>query len=246
MLLKIAFSFLFFLTSAASSLCAEKIGLLIMATGKYDQFADPLIHSARKYFLTQHDVTYFIFTDGNILSQGDDIICIYQERLGWPFDTMMRNEVYHNHKEWLADQDYLFALDADMRFVDFVGEEILGERVATLHPGFVGKRGTYETNPKSLAYVSRKEGRNYFAGGFFGGEREEFFKIISETSSRIRYDLERGVIAIWHDESHWNRYCIDHPPTVILTPSYCYPESWELNFPRKLLCLDKNHSEVRK
>ncbi len=37
--------------------------------------------------------------------------------------------------------DYLFATDADMRFVGPVGDEILAKLVATQHPGFVGKRG---------------------------------------------------------------------------------------------------------
>ena len=27
-----------------------------------------------------------------------------------------------------------------------------------------------------------------------------------------------------HDESHVNRYWADHPPTVILTAAYMYPE----------------------
>ena len=33
--------------------------------------------------------------------------------------------------------------------------------------------------------------------------------------------------------------------TVILDPSYCYPESWDLPFPKRLLALDKHHEEIR-
>jgi histo-blood group ABO system transferase len=50
---------------------------------------------------------------------------------------------------------------------------------------------------------------------------------------------------VWHDESHFNRYMIDNPPTKILTPSYCYGESMNIPFPKKLLALNKNHSEFR-
>lgn len=239
----LAVALLFFSTTA--SLLAEKVGLCIVATGKYDVFVDPLIATARQYFCPDHEVTYFVFADGDRISKADDVVQIYQERLGWPYDTMMRNSIYDKHKEVLAGQDYLFAVDADMRFVDVVGSEILGERVATIHPGYIGRRGTYETNPASLAYVEAYEGQYYFAGGFFGGAREEFFHIISETTGRILDDLEHGIIAIWHDESHWNRYCIDFEPTVMLNPSYCYPESWQLDFPKKLLCLDKDHAEFR-
>lgn len=53
-------------------------------------------------------------------------------------------------------------------------------------------------------------------------------------------------MAVWHDESHWNRYCIDHKPTTILSPSYCYPESWNLPYKKRLLALDKDHIAYRK
>jgi len=239
------FLFLFLLFSACHSLIADNVGLLIMATGKYTQFIDPLIQSARKHFCPNHTVTYFVFTDGEI-PQAVDIVPIFQMRLGWPFDTMMRHHVYAKNQEKLLTQDYLFACDADMLFVDTVGDEILGERVATMHPGFVGQRGSYYRNPQSLAYVSDAEGIYYFAGGFYGGTTKEVLHIAHTLSAHIDDDLSRGVIAEWHDEAHWNRYCIDNPPTVILNPSYCYPENLKLKYPKKLLALDKNHDEIRK
>ena len=63
--------------------------------------------------------------------------------------------------------------------------------------------------------------------------------------NNIDKDLIKEYIAIWHDESHLNRYFINNPPKK-LSPSYCYPESWNLPFERKILALDKNHSELRK
>lgn len=226
------------------NLHGDNIGLLIMATGKYISFVEPLIQSAETYFCQGHHVTYFVFTDGG-LEESDNVVKINQPRLGWPFDTMMRYEVYYKSKDLLLKQDYLFACDADMLFSGVVGDEILGERVATQHPGFVGKRGSYETNPLSLACVYDWEGSQYFAGGFYGGTSAEVINICKTNSGNIEIDLSNGIIAVWHDESHWNRYLINHPPTVILTPSYCYPESWNLPYPKKLLALDKNHKEMR-
>lgn len=242
---KIAF-ILSFCLLAHQAIDGAQIGLLIMATGKYTYFVPPLIKSAEKHFCTNHDVTYFIFTDGQIESiPSAHIITIYEKRLGWPFDSMMRYHVYAKHKDLLSAQDYLFACDADMLFVDKVGDEILGKRVATQHPGFIGKRGSYETNVLSTACVLPHEGEHYFAGGFYGGSTVDFFKILDTNIRNIDDDYSRGLIAVWHDESHWNRYCIDNPPTVILNPAYCYPESWNLPYPKKLLALDKNHQEFR-
>lgn len=233
------------------TLSAENIGLLIMATGRYVEFVEPLVASAKQFFCLGHQVTYFVFTDG-CLPPMDNVVCIYQKRLGWPYDTMKRNYVYLQSRESYEGLDYLFACDSDMLFVDIVGNEILGERVATISPGFAPgspfprKRGAFETNPASTAYVHDDEGEDYyFAGGFFGGTCKEFFKIIETTSNNIDKDLEKGIIAEWHDESHWNRYCIDNPPTVILSPSYCYPENWKIPYKRRLLALDKNHKEFR-
>jgi histo-blood group ABO system transferase len=247
MLKKILCSVIFICFFTIHPIFGANIGLLIMATGKYISFTGPLIKSADKHFCTDHNVTYFIFTDSKMEST-DNIKYIYQKRLGWPFDTMMRFEVYYNSKDILSSQDYLFACDADMLFVNNVGDEILGERVATLHPGFFNKPRSffsYDTNPDSKACISDHEGENYFAGGFYGGMAEEVLQITKTCSENITNDFERGIIAVWHDESHWNRYCIDNKPTVILDPSYCYPGNLKIPYIQRLVALDKNHKEMR-
>ena len=217
-----------------------------MATGRYTQFVGPLIESAERYFLPDHNRIYVVFTDHiDEVPKAENIIPVFQARLGWPHDTMMRCKVYIDHTDLYKDLDYMFACDADMRFVDIVGDEVLGERIATQHPGYVGKRGTYETNPRSLAYIADSEGTYYFAGGFYGGSREEFIKINKTMYERIMIDLGNGIMPLWHDESHLNRYFIDIKPTTILSPSYCYPEQWRLNYHPRLLALNKNHAKMR-
>jgi len=226
-----------------------KIGLCIMATGKYTQFVKPLVDSAEKYFCKNHSITYFVFTDGRLEESNANIIKIYQQRLGWPHDTLKRFEVYHKNREQLLQMDYIFATDADMLFVDNFGNEILKERVATQHPGFIGKRGTYETNPLSTACVSSDEGEYYFAGGFYGGSAQEFLKMAYKVSENIKIDLAKNYIAVWHDESHLNRYFIDNKPTIALDCSYCYPQEGEsggyLPVKPKLIALLKDHDEMR-
>ena len=224
---------------------AKNIGLCIVATGKYIQFVQPLIISAQKFFCTNHLVKYFIFTDGELPVLDASMVKIEQKRLGWPYDTMMRFDMYSRSNAILSTMDYLFACDADMRFVDHVGDEILSERVATQHPGFVNQRGSYETNSFSTAYIASHEGNYYFAGGFYGGTATEFLNIARVNIDHIKKDLEQNYIAVWHDESHLNRYFIDHKPTLVLSPAYCYPEKWTLPYPKKLLALDKDHAAMR-
>lgn len=239
------------------------IGLSIVATGKYIAFVKPLLDSAEQYFCPQHTRTYFIFTDGaqsdldDLLrsSYSDRIVITYQKRLGWPYDTLMRFAIYDQHKNLFASTDYMFATDADMLFVGTEGDEILHDRVATQHPGFEknkplwGSEPPYDRNPDSTAYIAYDSGTHYFAGGFYGGTTAEFIKMISSVTRNILADLEKQYIAVWHDESHLNRYFIDNLPSVMLDRSYCYPENGQKKgYPvcsPKLLALDKNHSEIR-
>jgi uncharacterized protein YlaI len=83
--------------------------------------------------------------------------------------------------------------------------------------------------------VSDNEKMTYFAGGFFGGSKDEFLKMSDTINSNIDIDLKENRIAIWHDESHMNRYFVTNPPTVILNHSYCYPEEWENPHKHKIL-----------
>lgn len=223
-----------------------KIGLLIIATNKYVQFLQPLINSADNFFLNGLDVTYFVFTNQDInIKSNRNIHIIDVEHKPWPWMTLGRYKIFHNNSDVLSSMDYLYYCDVDMKFVGYVGEEILSDRVATQHPGYFSRRGTPETRPDSTAFVHPDEEMEYFAGGFNGGSSYEYLRMAKIISNNIEKDLERGIIAVWHDESHMNRYFIDNKPTKILDPSYCYPESVNIPFERKLLALDKNHKEVR-
>lgn len=224
-----------------------KIGLLVMATGpKYLEAAKELVESAKKYFCRNHDVTYFIFTDGQLSMP--DVVVLEQQRMGWPYDSMMRFHTYSKYKNHFTDYDYVFACDADMAFVSEIGDEILGDRVATIHPQTRFRRGIYEDNPLSTACVARSQGTHYFAGAFYGGTRDEFIQLVDTAKERVNIDLARGYIARINDESHLNCYFAHNKPTVLLGPEYCHFESWHSPYKAKLVArdsLDRNKNSMR-
>ena len=134
-----------------------------------------------------------------------------------------------------------------MQFVATVGDEILADLVGTLQPNYLFDPKPYETNPLSTSCINRGEGKHYFAGAFYGGKREHVLKLFETTSTNITIDLARGVIASVHDESHLNRYFIDHEPALVLNPSYCHFESWQSPYPKKLIAFDKlDHAKAAK
>ena len=224
------------------------VGLLVIATNKYTRFLQPLIKSADKFFFSNTDINveYFVFTDSEpVVNTDRKFHQIHIDHKPWPYPTLYRYKYFTENSTAFDNVDYLYYCDSDMLFVDHVGEEILGDLVGTIHPGFNGARGTPETNPLSLAYVSPYENIQYCAGGFNGGHKLNFLQMAQTISSNIDKDLQNNIVAVWHDESHMNRYYIDNPPTKKLSPSYCYPESWNLPYKRRLLALDKNHNEIR-
>ena len=220
------------------------VGLLIMATGKYISFVEPLLKSAATYFLPNQNVTYFIFTDGDV-PKIPNVVKINQPQLGWPYDSMMRFATYYQNRNALTNMDYLFSCDADMRFVDFVGDEILQNRVATIHSNYMFDQKPYETNPLSTACINRGNGKHYFAGAFYGGTKTAFLHLARTNAKNIDIDLARGIIALVNDESHLNKYFVDHKPTTILSPSYCHFAHWHSSYPRKLLALDDKAGNIR-
>lgn len=222
------------------------IGLVVIATGKYLQFIPQLWRSANKYFLTSHQHKMFVLSDGEI--DLDNTRCCHVSHETWPGPTLHRYRSILEHQEVFADTDYLFMIDADMRFAGNVNDEILGKTVATIHPGFYSQDRsayTYDGNADSLAYVASDEGTRYFAGGFQGGRTPDYLGCVTELARRIAEDEKNNITALWHDESHWNRYLIDSPPEIQLSPSYCYPEGWGLPFEPRILALNKAHDEMR-
>lgn len=247
-----------FLLFSFSILRSVDVALCIVATNKYTKFVGPLVESARKFFLKGHNVKFFIFTDTKFLMEGNDINVLYWPHMPWPLSTMYRCAAYLNHKECFEGVDYLFACDADMLFISTVGDEILGDTVGTRHPLLWNNeevaRTQFEHNIRSHACIDNPEYSTYYAGGFYGGKRENFININATIVEWIHKDLSINIIPQWHDESYLNKYFYINSPQVSLDSSYCSAEvapdlslmPWYVNPEnKKLLALDKNKKEVR-
>ena len=107
-----------------------QIGIVTIATGKYSVYIPELIESCETLFLCDHDRKYFIYTDCDIESLGpfkgsDKIIKIHQEKLGWPYDSMLRFHMFEVFKNILLGVDYIFFMNANMKVVSTVDDSIL-------------------------------------------------------------------------------------------------------------------------
>ena len=229
-----------------------KILILTIATNKYIQFVERLYDNIEENFLNGHDIQGLLFTEHDV-ETSDNIKVSQIEHEDWPMPTLKRYNYFIKEKEFISQFDYCYYFDVDMGIVGTVGDEVLGDLVATMHPyqSFYPKeQRTYDRNPQSHAYVPQgKEGELYYAGGFNGGSTEKFLEMSKVIAERVTDDLQRGVIALWHDESQMNRYLIDNPPSLSLTPTYCFAEEQMQNpdypYQAKIIALKKDHDELR-
>ena len=214
-----------------------QIGIVTIATGKYSVYIPELIESCETLFLCDHDRKYFIYTDCDIESLGpfkgsDKIIKIHQEKLGWPYDSMLRFHMFEVFKNILLGVDYIFFMNANMKVVSTVDDSILPSEnecgiVATIHPGYYkiykNKKYPYDSNSKSEFYVPEEKRNRYFQGCFNGGRSSNFLEMCEILKSKMDIDLYNNIIPLWHDESALNWYLANKDP-LILEPLYAYPE----------------------
>lgn len=213
----------------------KKIAILYIATGQYIEYWKTFYEECEQYFLSNHIKSYFIWTDSQQIAHQEEshIHVIYQEQLNWPFPTLLRFQFFMQQREVLAEYDYIYFLNANISFLSAVGEEIFPTKeqgiMVALHPGLYNvprERFTYEKRKRSRAYIPETKGKYYVMGGFNGGRADSFLSLIEELHKAIQYDLERGIIAVWHDESHLNKYIIDKNP-LIIQPPYVLAENIE-------------------
>lgn len=226
-----------------------KVALLFICTGaNYWQYIHDAVIGAQQYFAPGHQTDYFLWSDVPDADYGATVF--HTEATDWPLPTLMRYHLFLQQEEKLKEYDYIFYCDIDMRFVNVVGDEIFGEGLtAAQHPMYALRKGLYfplEPNPQSTAYIQQPQ--YYFAGGFQGGKSADFIEAMKVMRKNIDDDFVKNYMARWNDESHWNRYLLDHKPSVILSPSYVYPDSliqeyyekiWGCSYPPKIITLTK-------
>nr|XP_045739405.1 histo-blood group ABO system transferase 1-like [Mirounga angustirostris] len=237
------------------------IGLTVFAIKKYVVFLELFLQTAEKHFMVGHRVTYYVFTDRPTdvprvpLAEGRQLVVLEVRNYSrWQDVSMHRMEMISNFSQqrFLLEVDYLVCMDVDMKFSDHVGVEILSPLFGTLHPGFyraAREAFTYERRPQSQAYIPRDEGDFYYAGGFFGGSVVEVLQLTTACHQAMVVDRANGIEAVWHDESHLNKYLLYHKPTKVLSPEYLWDEQMLQRPPflRKLryVAVPKNHAEIR-
>lgn len=223
------------------------VAILYICTGEYSIFWEDFYTSAKLNLLIKHNKHFFVFTDNLELHNRknyNDTTFIQQKKMGWPFDTLYRYKFFLRINDTLEKYDYVYYINANALIVGEVGDEIFPTPsllIGSQHPCFFDKKPDefiYERNPDSLAYIEKGKGNHYVMGAFIGGEAIAFMQMCKQLNDNIDSDYQNNIIALWHDESHYNRFILDCS-YKLLSPSYVYPEEMEIPFQPKIILRDK-------
>jgi hypothetical protein len=159
----------------------------------------------------------------------------------------MRYQEIISNKIHILGQNTLYC-DVDMQFLKNLRPKTLQKRIRLArHPGYVidwqklfklnykeklssffefikrlfrGEfyKGGWETRESSLSFVPNWKRRSYVHGAIWGGPTNLILEMCELLAKRVQNDLDRNVIAVWHDESHLNWYRCNYK--VKLLPKY--------------------------
>ncbi|XP_065810799.1 alpha-1,3-galactosyltransferase 2 isoform X1 [Labrus bergylta] len=212
------------------------VALTVFAVGRYlDAYLWDFLNSSEHYFMLGLPVIYYVFTD--MPQKVPDIklphlrtmrIINVKRHSRWQDISMMRMKTIADtiESDIRHHSTHVFCFDVDQVFTGRFGSEALGDSVALLHAYFYHlpkERFTYDRNPKSKAYM--ETGDFYYHAAVFGGSWKSVKALTEACYQSIMEDKKNNVEALWHDESHLNKYLWLHKPSRVLSPEYGWDPS---------------------
>ena len=242
-----------------------KVAITFIGTNRYLDYLPKYYENIEKYFLPNSEKTILAFTDGELNDTPDNLKVYHQEHLDWPFITLKRFEIINKARDVIDECDWLVFIDADaLPVATITEEEFFTDKplFGVHHPcHFLGMDphtkapGAYEQNPKCEAYVdvSKTLPPVYWQGCLWGGKVPYVCAMIDELVARVNRDLDNNIVAVWHDETHINRYFLERTEDVhTFNSSYAFPVLFESRckippiFPPKIVHLAKDNSKYHK
>jgi histo-blood group ABO system transferase len=222
------------------------VGIIVIATGRYRRFLPQLVESAESH-VSGLERIFALVDDDRSQRLSPLVTTLPWDHSPWPLPTLLRYKAIARHSQAMTGIDCLVYVDVDMRFVAPFELPSLNGLFAVQHPGCVDRprdQLPFERDPLSRAFVPFGSGDRYVCGGVQGGDTRRYLTACAEMARWIDDERASGRVPIWHDESIWNRWCIEHPPELVLPANYCWPEHRPDGDP-VLIALDKTHAYWR-
>lgn len=230
-----------------------KVAILYIALGRYICFWKDFYLSCEKHLLNC-EKHYFIWTDNTDFdfSKNKNVTVVSAQKKGWPYDSLLRFEMFLEKKDELQKYDYMYFFNANMEFINDVDLSEIAPHlwhdsgiVAGVHPGKYGDvfdnqpdKFPYERRSESTAYIPFGCGKHYVCGAFNGGTSTGFLKMCAVLSKNVRIDIKNNINACVDDESHLNAYLVDKE-YLLCGQAYGFPEAKLRGLSPKVLAIIK-------
>lgn len=160
-----------------------QVAILYIALGRYIVFWKDFYESCEKY-LENCNKHYFIWTDNTDFDYSDNpnVTVIHMTKRGWPYDSLLRFEMFYDKRKELEKYDYVFFFNANMQFINRTDITEIAPRewndglMGGLHPGRSGDEKS--DNPDNFPYERRPESTAYIPYG--GGETISVARLMAE------------------------------------------------------------------
>ena len=237
-----------------------RIGIILIATGRYVQYLNATINYIDKFFLPKYTRTIYVWTDNpDHVHKSENIVITPIVRHGFPGDTLYRYH-YIIMKEWdlITNTDLIYYADIDIEIIDEIGDEFVPTPdkpfVVISHPDYINygltASGMIDQTPISTAYIPPEYISNPYAiGAIQGGYTPYFMKMVEKIVKGIDEDDYNEYVAKWHDESHFNHYMMHNRKLFkFMAPGYYYVQHYPnevCNYGTKIVGPFKVHDVVR-
>ena len=197
----------------------KRVAILYICTGIYSVLWKEFYESFEEFFLPDCSKEYYVFTDSTCLmcNKMNNVHSIYQETMEWPYPTLLRFEMFLRIEGVLKKYDYIYFFNANAKAVSLITQDMVFPRiqykehlVVVKHP-YYNKSiidNPYDRNVHSKAFIPYGFGKVYVQACILGGDSKSFIKMSKTLCKKIRCDIRNNVTALWHDESHVNRYIL--------------------------------------
>lgn len=210
---------------------SNTVAIFVGSTGPYATYMPTFINSAEKFLFPGTKKRYIVFTDLKSHEFGENVIFVPTEHKQWPWFVMRRYDFILEQESLWADCDYCMLLNVNVEFKQPIPcEHLLPDETQDIacltfdwhkpHNLPVERRPEYHCFIPTDVKLSK-----YWQSGLYVTTTTVFKTLCADIAPAMKEDREKGLIAVWHDESYLNHWLVGKKIKAI-SKDYCMPEDY--------------------
>ncbi len=199
-----------------------KIAVYYIVTGDYKRLFPDFLESLQNFFpewekrvklLSDGLEDYKDYVKGNVIVD----LCPRINDYPWPIVALYK--MYHIEKNFDFSCDYACYFNGNCIVHENAMDVFDLNKITCSFHSFNDKSGSYDPWPyinlhkDSVAYLENGT-YDYLQSGFFFGRSDLLYYMCIDITNMVGWDVNSYRIAQWHDESYFNKWCVQHPDLI--------------------------------